>query len=102
MTPGVASTTAVSLRNPLAGVGGAARSGVAEHRPEEADEGEAQWQIDAYWDQLGAYPDLAEVVGGQVAKAGYDYATEFLFGLDLILDGLDRLRQSPATPGTTR
>jgi hypothetical protein len=26
-----------------------------------------------------------------VAKAGYDYEAEFLFGLDLILDGLDRL-----------
>ena len=25
-------------------------------------------------------------------RSGYDYATEFLFGLDLILDGLDRLR----------
>ena len=27
-----------------------------------------------------------EVVGGYVAKAGYDYDAEFLFGLDLILD----------------
>jgi hypothetical protein len=27
-----------------------------------------------------------------VAKAGYDYEAEFLFGLDLILDSLDRLR----------
>jgi hypothetical protein len=34
------------------------------------------------------------VVGGHVAKTGYDYATEFLFGLDLILDGLDRLRDA--------
>jgi hypothetical protein len=29
-----------------------------------------------------------------VAKSGYDYATEFVFGLDLILDGLDRLRDA--------
>ena len=40
------------------------------------------------------YPHLVEVVGGYVAKSGYDYATEFLFGLDLILDGLDRLRDA--------
>jgi hypothetical protein len=32
-----------------------------------------------------------EVVGGYVAKAGYDYDAEFLVGLDVILDGLDRL-----------
>jgi hypothetical protein len=37
-----------------------------------------------------------EVVGGYIAKEGYDYATEFAFGLDLILDGLDRLRDSYA------
>ena len=45
-----------------------------------------------YKDVLADYPHLVEVVGGHVAKAGYDYGTEFLFGLDLILDGLDRLR----------
>jgi AcrR family transcriptional regulator len=53
---------------------------------------EAQRQIDAYEHLLADYPHLAEVVGGHVAKVGYDYATEFLFGLDLILEGLDRLR----------
>jgi hypothetical protein len=26
-----------------------------------------------------------------VAEAGYDYDDEFLFGLDVILDGLERL-----------
>jgi hypothetical protein len=35
-------------------------------------------------------------VGGHVAQAGYDYETEFLFGLDLILDGLDRRLASAA------
>jgi AcrR family transcriptional regulator len=54
---------------------------------------EAQRQMHAYEDQLADYPHIAEVVGGHVAKVGYDYATEFLFGLDLILDGLDRLRR---------
>src|SRR3954464_6088417 len=53
---------------------------------------EAQRQMDAYEDVLADYPHLVEVVGGYVAESGYDYATEFLFGLDLILDGLDRLR----------
>ena len=63
--------------------------------PETADDfaAEAQRQMDAYKDQLAAYPHLAEVVGSYVAKVGYDYATEFLFGLDLILDGLDKLRR---------
>jgi AcrR family transcriptional regulator len=54
---------------------------------------EAQRQMEAYEAQLADYPHLAEVVGGLVAKVGYDYATEFLFGLDLILDGLDALRE---------
>ena len=53
---------------------------------------EAQRQMHAYQAVLADYPHLVEVVGGYVAKAGFDYATEFLFGLDLILDGLDRLR----------
>jgi AcrR family transcriptional regulator len=53
---------------------------------------EAQRQMHTYADALADYPHLVEVVGGYVAKAGYDYATEFLFGLDLILDGLERLR----------
>src|SRR6185312_2201415 len=53
---------------------------------------EAQRQMQAYQAVLADYPHLVEVVGGHVAKTGYDYAAEFLFGLDLILDGLDRLR----------
>jgi AcrR family transcriptional regulator len=55
---------------------------------------EAQRQMREYEAVLAEYPHLVEVVGGYVAKAGYDYATEFLFGLDLILDGLDRLRDA--------
>jgi AcrR family transcriptional regulator len=53
---------------------------------------EAQRQMHAYEDVLADYPHLVEVVGGYVAKEGYDFATEFVFGLDLILDSLDRLR----------
>jgi len=52
---------------------------------------EAQRQMQEYAAVLADYPHLVEVVGGHVAASGYDYATEFLFGLDLILDGLDRL-----------
>jgi hypothetical protein len=37
---------------------------------------------------------MTEVVGEHVAKSGYDHATELVFGLDLILDGLDRLRDA--------
>jgi hypothetical protein len=37
------------------------------------------------------YPYLVEVAT-EMAKAGYDYATEFAFGLDLILDALERHR----------
>ena len=53
---------------------------------------EAQRQMTAYAEVLADYPNLVEVVGGHVAQEGYDYDTEFLFGLDLILDGLDQLR----------
>jgi AcrR family transcriptional regulator len=37
------------------------------------------------------YPYLVEVAT-EMAKAGYDYATEFEWGLDLILDALERFR----------
>jgi AcrR family transcriptional regulator len=40
------------------------------------------------------YPYLVEVVGGYVAKSGYDFADEFEYGLDLILDALEALRDS--------
>jgi AcrR family transcriptional regulator len=38
------------------------------------------------------YPHLAEMITEHAMKPGYDYADEFEFGLDLILDGLERLR----------
>ena len=40
---------------------------------------------------MADYPYLVEVAT-EMAKVGYDYATEFEFGLDLILDGLERFR----------
>jgi hypothetical protein len=51
----------------------------------------AQRQMAEYESVLADYPHLVEVVGGYVAKAGYDYDKEFLFGLEVILDGLERL-----------
>jgi len=46
--------------------------------------------------QLGeladAFPYLAEVVAGHVAKVGYDFAASFEYGLELILDALERRR----------
>lgn len=36
------------------------------------------------------YPHLAELVVKHVLHPGYDYGDEYEFGLDLILDGLER------------
>jgi AcrR family transcriptional regulator len=51
----------------------------------------AKEQVDAY-DAFADYPYLAEVVAGHVAEVGYDFASSFETGLDLILDALERLR----------
>ncbi len=40
----------------------------------------------------GEYPHLAEMITKHAMKPGYDYGDEFEFGLDLILNGLERLR----------
>ena len=40
----------------------------------------------------GEYPYLHEAIVDHVMARGFDYADEFEFGLDLILDGLERLR----------
>ncbi len=40
----------------------------------------------------GEYPHLAEMITDHAMKPGYDYSQEFDFGLDLILDGLERVR----------
>jgi AcrR family transcriptional regulator len=38
----------------------------------------------------GEYPHLLEILADHVMKPGYDYGDEFEYGLDLILDGLER------------
>lgn len=45
-------------------------------------------------DAARAFPYLAEVVGGYVAEHGYDSEKAFGFGLNVILDGLERFRVS--------
>ena len=37
------------------------------------------------------YPYLVEIAA-EMEQAGYDYDTEFIFGLDLILDGIERFK----------
>jgi AcrR family transcriptional regulator len=44
----------------------------------------------------GAYPYSEEMVGRHIASEGYSLTAEFEFGLDLILDGLERLRDPGA------
>jgi hypothetical protein len=41
-----------------------------------------------------AYPYLTEFITEHAMKPGYSYGDEFEFGLDLILDGLERIRDA--------
>jgi AcrR family transcriptional regulator len=43
----------------------------------------------------GEYPHLTELTVEHVMQPGYDYGDEFAYGLDLILDGLERARHQP-------
>jgi len=55
-----------------------------------------------FLDQFPAqeYPHLAELTTEHVLRPGYDYGSEFEFGLDLILDGLERVTlEAPPRPG---
>jgi len=42
----------------------------------------------------GEYPYLAEMAVDRAMKPGYNYGDEFEYGLDLILDGIKRARES--------
>jgi AcrR family transcriptional regulator len=46
---------------------------------------------------LENYPYLVEIAT-KLSESGYDSAVEFAWGLDLILDGLERLRHTGAAP----
>jgi hypothetical protein len=56
----------------------------------------ARRSVEGYEAELARYPHLAEIVAGFVSEEGYDFEEAFVFGLDLILDGLDRLRAPEA------
>ena len=43
---------------------------------------------------LNEYPNLLEMLTEHVAKPGYDYGDEFEYGLDVLLDGLERMRHT--------
>nr|WP_307849545.1 TetR/AcrR family transcriptional regulator [Qaidamihabitans albus] len=43
----------------------------------------------------GTYPHLTEMITDHALKPGYDYTAEFAFGLDLIIDGLERILHEP-------
>ena len=42
----------------------------------------------------GEFPHLTEIAVEYVMQPGYDYGNEFAFGLELILDGLERALRS--------
>jgi Tetracyclin repressor-like, C-terminal domain len=41
---------------------------------------------------VNEYPNLVEILTEHVMKPGYDYGDEFEYGLDVVLDGLERVR----------
>jgi AcrR family transcriptional regulator len=45
---------------------------------------------------VNEYPNLVEFLSEHVLKPGYDYADEFEYGLDLVLDGLETARGGAA------
>jgi AcrR family transcriptional regulator len=47
----------------------------------------------------GEYPHLAEMASGYIMKPGYDHGDEFEYGLNLILDGLQRARPTRRARG---
>jgi AcrR family transcriptional regulator len=61
--------------------------------PFETPEESADMATITVGEQGGDYPYLAEVVV-ELGKRGYDYTEEFEFGLDFILDGLERYRRT--------
>jgi AcrR family transcriptional regulator len=57
----------------------------------------AEGQVREFTELAEEFPHLAEVVAGHVARVGYDFASAFEHGLDLILDALElRLGEEPS------
>jgi AcrR family transcriptional regulator len=63
---------------------------------ETAEEGAAVAEAQGWDDEALAeqFPYLAEVVAGHVANVGYDFTESFEYGLDLILDALEKRRRA--------
>ena len=63
-----------------------------------AQEQVREYETVAQEQQLAAladeFPYLAEVVAGHVSKVGYDFGEAFEYGLDLILDALEKRRDT--------
>jgi AcrR family transcriptional regulator len=62
--------------------------------PLQAPEQVAEVGVNILRQLAGEYPHLAEMITEHAMRPGYDYSEEFEFGLDLILDGLERLRDT--------
>jgi AcrR family transcriptional regulator len=58
--------------------------------PFEADDGAAGFVAELQEHLLDGYPHLAELLTEQVVGRDYRYGDEFSFGLDLVLDSLER------------
>ena len=64
---------------------------LAEQQAREFDVQAEQQQLAALTEE---FPYLAEVVAGHVAKVGYDFTNAFEHGLDLILEALEKRRDT--------
>jgi AcrR family transcriptional regulator len=54
----------------------------------------AEEQVRQFAELAEEFPYLGEVVAGHVAKVGYDFTAAFEYGLDLILDALEKRRDT--------
>jgi len=69
--------------------------GAAAVAEEQVREFEAQAEEQQLAGLADEFPYLAEVVAGHVAKVGHDLGKAFEYGLDLILDALEKRREAP-------
>lgn len=67
--------------------------GAAALAEQQAREFEARAEEQQFAALAEEFPYLAEVVAGHVANVGYDFTTAFEYGLDLILDALEKRRE---------
>ena len=68
--------------------------GAAAVAKEQVREFEAQAEEQQLAALADEFPYLAEVVAGHVAEVGYDFGQAFEYGLDLILDALEKRRSA--------